>query len=188
MPTTAAATVEPVAWDPHQQIHPDTPLSDLPVLGLAVATAGLAPTAPIIGLQTASGADIRASLFKPDHPLPADGQAARSMALSRLRPEHLAGGRCWETIRPRMAAYLESQVGAVVTTHNAAYHLGVLAARHVPPPPTVCTMRVALALGRSPWPPVALPPAARMRPRRSGSGRCWSGAWPDTAWRRGGNC
>ena len=34
-----------------------------------------------------------------------------------------------------------------MVTHQAAYHLGVLAARHVPPPPVVDTMRVALALG-----------------------------------------
>lgn len=141
-----AATVEPVAWDPHQRIHPDTPLSDLPVLGLACATAGLAPTAPLLGLQTAAGTDVRASLFKPDQPLPDDGSARRSLALSHIQPEDLTGGRRWEAIRPRLADYLAEQPGAVVC-HNAAYHLGVLAARHVPPPPTIDTMRVADWLG-----------------------------------------
>ena len=144
MPTTTAA-VEPVAWDPHQQINPDTPLSALPVLGLAVSTAGLDPLAPIIGLQTTSGADVRASLFKPDQPLPTDGQAARSLALSHVTEADLAHGRSWPIIRPRLVAYLELQVGAVVT-HNGSYHLGVLAARHVPPPPTIDTMRLALFL------------------------------------------
>jgi hypothetical protein len=146
MPTTTAAAVEPVAWDPFNGIPTDTPLSDLPVLGLACATAGLDPCAPLIGLQTADGPDVRASLFQHDQPLPTTGHAARSLALSHITPADLAGGRCWEPIRPRLAAYL-SQVGAVVTTHNAAYHLGVLAARHVPPPPVVCTMRVAAYLG-----------------------------------------
>ncbi len=145
MPTTTAA-VETAAWDPHAKIDPDMPLSALPVTGLAVATAGLdAATAPLLGLQTASGADVRASLFRAEVPLPTDGQAARSLALSHLQPEDLTGGRRWEAIRPRLAAYLELQVGAVVT-HQAAYHLGVLAARHVPPPPTIDTMRLAVFL------------------------------------------
>ena len=146
LPTSAA---EPVAWDPHGKIHPDTDLSTLPVCGLAVATAGLAPTAPLLGLQTAAGGDVRASLFKPDVPLPTDGQAARSLALSHLTPADLAGGRRWDAIQSRLAAYLgRLQEGAVVTvTHNGSYHLGVLAARHVPPPPVVCTMRVAAFLG-----------------------------------------
>ena len=146
---TATAAVEPAAWDPHSKIPTDTPLSDLPVTGLAVATAGLDPVAsPLLGLQTASDDDIRASLFRPDQPLPADGSARRSLALSHVTATDLAGGRRWEPIRPRLAAYLgRLQEGAVVTTHNAAYHLAVLAARRIVPPPVVCTMRVALALG-----------------------------------------
>ena len=149
---TSAATVEPVAWDPFNRIHPDTALTALtalPATGLACATAGLDPLAPIIGLQTADGADVRASLFRPDHPLPEDGSARRSMEISHTTEADLASGRSWPAIRPRLADYLgRLQEGAVVTvTHNAAYHLGVLAARHVPPPPVLDTMRVALALG-----------------------------------------
>ncbi len=143
---TSAATTEPVAWDPHNRIPTDAPLSTLAVLGLAVATAGLDPLAPLIGLQTAFGSDVRASLFLPDQPLPDDPQARRSLSLSHLRPEDLAGGRRWEPIRPRLAEYLQLHVGAVVT-HQAAYHLGVLSARHVPPPPTIDTMRTAAFLG-----------------------------------------
>ncbi len=147
MPTSAAT--EPVAWDPHAKIHPDMPLTTLSVLGLAVATAGLDPLSPLVGLQTAADGDVRASLFRPDQPLPATGQAARSLAISHVTPDDLAHGRSWPIIRPRLAAYLgRLQEGAVVTvTHNAGYHLAVLAARHVPPPPCVCTMRVAAHLG-----------------------------------------
>lgn len=142
-----AATVEPVAWDPHQQIHPDTPLSGLSVLGLAVATAGLDSLAPLIGLQTAASGDVRASLFRPDLPLPTDGQAARSLAISHVTPADLAGGRRWEAIRPRLAEYLSRLQGGALVTHNARYHLAVLAAQRFVPPPVVCTMRVALFLG-----------------------------------------
>ena len=146
MPTSAAAT-EPVAWDPFSRIHPDTLLSGLPTCGLAVATAGLDPvTSPLIGLQTACGEDVRASLFRPEVPLPDDPQARRSLTISHVTPDDLAHGRSWPIIRPRLAEYLQLQVGAVVT-HQAAYHVGVLAARHVPPPPTIDTMRVAQALG-----------------------------------------
>lgn len=144
---TSAAAVEPVAWDPFNRIHPDTALAALPVTGLACATAGLDPvTSPLLGLQTADADDVRASLFKPDQPLPTTGQAARSLAISHVTEADVAHGRSWPATRPRLAAYL-SQVGAVVTTHNAGYHLAVLAARHVPPPPVVDTMRVALVLG-----------------------------------------
>lgn len=143
---TATAAVEPVAWDPHGTIPTDTPLSRLPTTGLAVATAGLAPTAPLIGLQTAAGADVRASLFKPDQPLPTDGQAARSLAISHVTEADLASGRSWPATRPRLAVYLESQQGVLVT-HNGSYHLAVLAARRIQPPPTIDTMRVALFLG-----------------------------------------
>ena len=146
MPPNAAT--EPVAWDPHGKIPTDTALTALPATGLACATAGLDPvTSPLLGLQTAASGDVRASLFRPEVPLPSDGSARRSLALSHLRAEDLAGGRRWSVVGPRLAAYLgRLQVGAVVT-HQAAYHLGVLAARHVPPPPVVDTMRVALALG-----------------------------------------
>ena len=144
---TATAAVEPAAWDPHQQIHPDTPLSTLPVCGLAVATAGLDPvTSPLLGLQTACGGDVRGSLFAPEQPLPEDGSARRSLALSHVTATDLAGGRRWEGIRPRLAAYLAERPGAVVC-HHAGYHLAVLAARRITPPPVVDTMRVALALG-----------------------------------------
>lgn len=146
MPTTTAG-VEPVAWDPHQQIHPDTPLTDLPVLGLAAATAGLDPLSPLLGLQTADGPDVRASLFRPDVPLPDTGQAARSLAISHVTPADLAGGRRWEPIRPRLADYLSRLQAGALVTHNARYHLAVLAARRIVPPPVVCTMRVAAALG-----------------------------------------
>lgn len=145
MPTSEAT--EPVAWDPHSKIPTDTPLSGLPVTGLACATAGLAATAPILGVQTACGADVRASLFLPDQPLPNDPQARRSLALSHLQPEDLASGRRWEPIQPRLAAYLGRLQQGVLVTHNAAYHLGVLAARRIVPPPTIDTMRVAAALG-----------------------------------------
>jgi hypothetical protein len=145
---TATAAVEPVAWDPHGKIPTDTPLSTLPVTGLACATAGLdADTAPLLGLQTADGPDGRASLFRPDKPLPATGQAARSLAISHVTPDDLAHGRSWPIIRPRLADYLGRLQDGAVVTHNAGYHLSVLAARHLQPPPVVCTMRVALALG-----------------------------------------
>ena len=85
--TTAA--VEPVAWDPHSRIDPSTPLTDLPVCGVAVATAGLGPTAPLLGIQTAArgpdGPDVRYSLFRPDLPLPTDGHAARFPTLQHRR-------------------------------------------------------------------------------------------------------
>ena len=90
---TATAAVEPAAWDPLRRIHPDTDLSTLPVCGLACATAGLDPLSPLIGLQTAAAGDVRASLFRPDQPLPTTGQAARSLALSHVTPADLAGGR-----------------------------------------------------------------------------------------------
>ena len=144
---TSAAAVEPVAWDPFNRIHPDTALTALPVTGLAVATAGLDPVAsPLLGLQTACGGDVRASLFRPEVPLPDDPQARRSLVISHVTEADVAHGRSWPATRPRLAEYLQLQVGAVVT-HQAAYHLGVLAARHVPPPPVLDTMRVALALG-----------------------------------------
>ena len=143
---TAAAAVEPAAWDPHAKIPTDTSLSRLPTCSLAVATAGLDPLAPLVGLQTACGSDIRASLFKPDQPVPTTGHAARSLALSHITPADLAGGRRWEAIRPRLADYLSQLQGGALVTHNAKYHLAVLAAQRIVPPPVVCTMRVAAAL------------------------------------------
>jgi|GEM_PF-5500277 len=85
MPTTT----EPVAWDPHSKIDPDLPLADLPVCGLAVATAGQEdPVAsPLLGLQTANGDDIRASLFRPEAPLPTDAHGRHPASQSGGRSE-----------------------------------------------------------------------------------------------------
>jgi hypothetical protein len=112
MPTNTAT--EPVAWDPHPRIPTDTPLSALPVTGLACATAGLDPLAPLLGIQTADRDDIRASLFRPDQPLPDDGAARRSLALSHLTPTDLEHGRRSVAVRPRLADYLAGRRAAVV--------------------------------------------------------------------------
>jgi len=140
---------DPLGWDAEGIFNPETPLSDVPVLGLAVGTLGLYDGALVVAVATDRGSGAYTALVRPEvwPDGEAAGEATRALRIMRVTPERIeAEGRAWGEIQPNLATYLAERV---TVSHPAHFHRGALAthAWPVPPRPCICTATAARFLG-----------------------------------------
>jgi hypothetical protein len=146
-------------------------------------------TMPDIGIRTRGGVTTWAVPIHPDRPVdPADPRVRAALRRSGLTVDALRDGYPWDTMRRHVEDELHrdgtpcpavAEYGKITVTHHAGFHIAVLAARGIVPPPT-CGYdagRQALGLAHAPG-PGRVPGSGPARRPGPGNGRRGPGHTP----------